>query len=210
MALSLAFLSGSSRKISLGRPVSKITRQVTIFMAKVLVGGVALAAVYFGAGSLKKQTGALKGWKYAFALYSMGAYEQSNAEYEKVLPVLRYNGDFLTNYGKALSMAGKHEEAITTLKKALKYYPNTVVYTALGDSYKATGKSKKAEEGYLHAWHMNPSRFYSKYLLAKLYDETGQREKAIKVAKELLEKEIKVESTAIEEIKAEMQKMLDR
>ena len=66
----------------------------------------------------------------------------------------------------------------------------------LSDSYNATGESKKAEAAYLHAWHMNPSRFYPKYLLAKLYDETGQKEDAVKVAKELLEKEIKVESTA--------------
>jgi O-antigen polymerase len=210
MALALAFLSGSSRKISLGRPANKINRQVTIFMAKVLVGGVALAAVYFGAGFLEKQSEALKNWKYAFTLYGMGAYKQSIAEYEKALSVLRCNGDFLTNYGKALSMAGKHEEAIITLKKAAKYYPNTVVYTALGDSYKATGKSKKAEAAYLHAWHMNPVRFYPKYLLAKLYDETGQKVKAAKVARELLEKEIKVESTAIDEIKAEMQKIIKK
>ena len=60
MALALACLSGKSRKISLGRPANKINRQVTIFMAKVLVGGVALAAVYFGACFLEKQTEAFK------------------------------------------------------------------------------------------------------------------------------------------------------
>lgn len=210
VVLALACLSNNSRKLKSGCPALKTNCRVTIFMAKVLVGGVALAAVYFGACFLEKQTEAFKNWKYAFTLYGMGAYEQSIAEYEKALPVLRCNGDFLTNYGKALSMAGKHEEAITTLKKAAKYYPNTVVYTALGDSYKATGKSKKAEAAYLHAWHMNPARFYPKYLLAKLYDETGQKVKAAKVARELLEKEIKVESTAIDEIKAEMQKIINK
>jgi len=57
---------------------------------------------------------------------------------------------------------------------------------------------------------MNPVRFYPKYLLAKLYDDTGQKVKAVKVARELLEKEIKVESTAIDEIKAEMQKIINK
>ena len=56
---------------------------------------------------------------------------------------------------------------------------------------------------------MNPSRFYPKYLLAKLYDESGQKEKAITTARELLDKEIKVESTAIEEIQEEMQKIIE-
>ncbi|MFW6272388.1 MAG: tetratricopeptide repeat protein, partial [bacterium] len=92
---------------------------------------------------------------------------------------------------------------------AAKYFPNTVVYTALGDSYKATGQYKNAEEVYSHAWYMNPSRFYPKYLLAKLYDESGQLEKAAIVAGELLAKEVKVESTAVEEIKAEMQQILE-
>ena len=57
---------------------------------------------------------------------------------------------------------------------------------------------------------MNPSRFYPKYLLAKLYDETNQREKAIAVAKELLSKEVKVESTAVYEIQTEMNNILNR
>ena len=85
-----------------------------------------------------------------------------------------------------------------------------MVYTALGDSYKATGQNQKAEAAYLQAWHMNPSRFYPKYLLAKLYDENGKREKAVAVASELLAKEVKVQSTAVEEIKADMLDILDK
>lgn len=62
----------------------------------------------------------------------------------------------------------------------------------------------------LFVGYMNPSRFYPKYLLAKLYDETGQREKAVTTANELLDKEIKIESTAIEEIKVEMRKIIEK
>jgi len=206
MVLALACLSGNSREISLGMQAGRIT----IITAKTVVAGATLATFCFGTRFLKEQTKALKDWKNAFTLYSMGAYEQSISKYEKALPVLWHNGDFLTNYGKALSIAGKHDEAIEILQEAAKHYPNTVIYTALGDIYKATGENKKAETAYLHAWHMNPVRFYPKYLLAKLYNETGQKAKAAKIAKELLEKEVKVESTAIEEIQAEMRKILDK
>ncbi len=164
--------------------------------------------VFYGIPYLRTTTEALKDWKYAYSLYNMGAYEQSLNAYKKAMPVLHKNGGFLTNYGKALSIAKEYGKAIETLKQAAKYYSNTVVYTALGDSYKATGQFKNAEEAYTHAWYMNPGRFYPKYLLAKLYDETGQVEKAEQVANELLEKKIKVESTAVEEIKAEMQQIL--
>ncbi len=107
-------------------------------------------------------------------------------------------------------MAGQHEKAVIALQDAGKHYPNTVVFTSIGDSYKSLGQIKQAEGAYLHAWHMNPGRFYPKYLLAKLYDESGQREKAMVVARELLAKEVKVESTAIEEIKQEMQEILEK
>lgn len=149
-------------------------------------------------------------WKNAFELYNYGIYNDCLNEYEKAYPILKTNGSFLTNYGKALSMAEKHEKAIGVLQQAAGYYPNTVVYTTLGDCYKKMSQTHNAEQAYLHAWYMNPNRFYPKYLLVKLYDESGQKEKSIEVAKELLGKDIKVESTAIEEIKVEMRKIIEK
>jgi len=180
------------------------------YIIKVIFTVIAVLIIFYGIGFINSQAGALKSWRYAFSIYNMGAYKQSTKEYEKVLPILQHNGDFLTNYGKALSMAGKHNKAIKILQEASDFFPNTVVYTALGDSYKATGQNLKAEDAYLHAWYMNPVRFYPKYLLAKMYDETGQKKKAKEIATELLKKEIKVESTAVKEIKEEMQKIIEK
>ena len=147
-------------------------------------------------------------WQTAYYTYQVGAYESSLEDFEKALPLLTNNGTFLVNYGKALSMAEKHKEAVDVLNNAQNYLSNTIVFTAMGDSYKALGQNTKAEESYYHAWHMIPSRFYPKYLLAKLYDETGQRKKALEIASELLNKDIKIQSTAIEEIKNEMKTIL--
>jgi O-antigen polymerase len=143
-------------------------------------------------------------WKNAFDLYNYGIYDECLNDYKKAFPILNANGDFLTNYGKALSMAGKHSEAVLVLKRAALYYPNIVVYTALGDSYKMLKLPNHAEQAYMYAWYMNPSRFYPKYLLVKLYEENGQNEKAKEVANELIEKEIKIESLALKEIIEEM------
>jgi len=151
---------------------------------------------------------ARKDWNTAYRLYRMTDYAGCLPHYEKAWSVLHTNGDYLTNYGKALSMAGEHAQAVTILQQAGLYYPNIVVYTALGDSYKALGKPVEAGQSYLTAWHMNPSRFYPKYLLAKLYAETGQTDKAKDIARELLNKDIKVVSTAVDEIRKEMEKVL--
>ena len=51
---------------------------------------------------------------------------------------------------------------------------------------------------------MAPHKFFAPYLLAKLHHESGNRKQAEMIANELLQKEVKVHSTAIEEIKQEM------
>ena len=161
-------------------------------------------------GYIKRQTTALKTWDRAFMLYGMGTYMQSIEAYAEVWPELQNNGAFLTNYGKALSMAGQHAEAIELLLRAAQTQPSTVVYTALGDSHKAMGQTNEAEAAYLYAWHMAPARFYPQYLLALLYDETGQHGKAIATASYLLQKEVKVTSKAIDEIREAMRAILEK
>jgi len=188
--------------IHLSKPLQFALRSIFLF------GG--LGFLWLATNKLQQVKTAYMDWKNAFDTYNMGIYDDCLADYEKAYPILKTNGDFLTNYGKALSMADKHTRAIEVLQQAAKYYPNTIVYTSLGDSYKKLGQNINAEQAYIHAFKMNPSRFYPKYLLAKLYDGSGQKVKANEVAKELLEKDIKIESTAIEEIKEEMNTIIKK
>lgn len=149
-------------------------------------------------------------WKDAIDLYNYGMYQQCLDDYKKAYPVLKYNGGYLLNYGKALSMAQKHDEAVTILEQAKSYQSNSVLYTALGDSYKALGNYQYAEQQYLQAANMAPAKFYPLYLLAKLYDVSGQQHKALEMANILLNKEVKVHSTAIDEIKEEMTQIIEQ
>lgn len=112
------------------------------------------------------------------------------------------------NYGKALSMAEADPKAIDILRQAKQHLNNIIIQTALGDSYKNLEKYEKAEQAYQLASYMLPDRFYPQYLLVKLYDVTGQRKKLIPIATKLLHKEPKIKSTAVEEIKQEIKKIL--
>lgn len=170
----------------------------------------AIGVTFIGCSFLSAYHTAWKDWNSAYQLTQIKNYAASIGTSKRAWPLLRYNGDFLTHYGKTLTLAGEHKQAVEVLNRAVLSYPNIVVYTALGDNYKILGRTEEAEQAYLKAWYMNPSRFYPKYLLAKLYDETNQREKAIAVAKELLSKEVKVESTAVYEIQTEMNNILNR
>ena len=163
-----------------------------------------LLLTIFAYPQISKLKNAHTTWKDAMDLYNYGLYEQSLSDYEKAYPILKHNGEFLINYGKALSIAGKHAEAVSLLEQAKNYQSNSVLYTALGDSHKALEEYEKAEQHYLQAANMAPGKFYPLYLLAKLYDESGQQHKAIAMANAIMNKEVKVHSIAIEEIREEM------
>ncbi len=151
---------------------------------------------------------AMKNWQTAFVTYNYADYAGSLEHYRKAYPFLRNDGDFLMNYGKTLAMTKKYDEAVMILEAAKHHLNTTIIETALGDAYKALEAYDKAETAYLCAANMIPIRFYPLYLLAKLYDESGQDSKAVTMATTILEKDIKIPSTAIREIKAEMKKMI--
>ena len=127
---------------------------------------------------------------------------------EEVYDFMQYNGLFMQQYGKCLAMEEKFEKSIDILQKSGQYYRDEFWYIVLADSYKAVGDTENAEIYYKQASFVVPHKFYPLYLLAKLYNETGQTEKAKIQANFILKKEVKVESTAIKEIKAEMEEIL--
>ena len=170
---------------------------------------VSLLLAYPACLRIAQQYRAYKLWNDASDIYNVGAYPESLEDFEQAYPQLKANGQFLVQYGKALEMAGKPDSSIILLNQAKEYLNNTILYTTLGNNCTALGRHTEAEQAYLHAWHMAPARFYPMYLLAKLYNETGQAEKAVVMAKKVLEKEVKIESTAIEEIKEQMKRIIE-
>jgi len=205
----LATIAGETSPVKQTKRGIKTRLNLALFpkLAVLVLAAILIATM---PGYIKRQTAALKTWNQAFMLYGMGAYEQSIEAYTEVWTELQYSGAYLTNFGKALSMAGQHAEAIELLLRAAQTQPSTVVYTALGDSHKALGQPDEAETAYLYAWHMAPARFYPQYLLALLYDETGQHGKAIATARYLLQKDVKVSSKAIDEIHEAMRAILEK
>ncbi len=149
-------------------------------------------------------------WNNALKCYQYGDYKDAILQFKLAYPILKKDGDFLMNYGKTLSMANENHKAIALLEQAKAYQNNTVIATSLGDSYKTTRQYNKAEASYQHAINMAPSKFYAHYLLAKLYDDSGQKEKAFTLAQKILKKKIKISSTAIKEIQLEMKKIVKK
>ena len=87
-----------------------------------------------------------------------------------------------------------------------KYWADYDLELLLGDIYIEKKDYKQAEEYYMSASYMCPSRFLPLYQLYELYKCIGNTEKASELAKILLEKPAKVNSMLIKRIKYQLKK----
>ena len=167
-------------------------------------------AGYFSFPILTSNYKAYISWKDASDIYDVKAYIECLEDFELAYQALKNNGEFMVQYGKALEMSKYYLDASKVFSLANNHLNNTIIYTALGNCYKETDRFKNAEQAYKKAYHMVPSRLYPLYLLAKLYDKNNQPAMALETAKNLLEKNTKIHSKAIEQIKAEMKKIINK
>ena len=77
----------------------------------------------------------------------------------------------------------------------------------MGKDAEALKHFGQAEACFKQASYMVPHRLYPLYLLAKMYFESGQSEKGRDMARQVIGKEPKVWSPAVEEMKTEMKQL---
>ena len=116
---------------------------------------------------------------------------------------------FLQEYAKALSLNNENKESNAILKKSHTYGSDVFSMITLGDNYMQLRQYTLAEKAYKRAGYMQPAMFYPKFLLVKLYVETNNEQKAVSLAKKLLDKKEKISSVALNEMKTEMKNLID-
>ena len=112
----------------------------------------------------------------------------------------------------SLHKAGEWEASTELLKKTMQISSDAMLLQIIGKNSQALGYYEEAEEWFIRSTHRLPNRIYPYYLLAKLYAEHFKffpREKLEWAVRMVLEKEAKVESTAIKQMREEVKVMLD-
>jgi len=153
---------------------------------------------------------AKKEWKKLQPLYTVKAYESVTTDYAALYPVLNYEPKFVFEYGIMLNAAGQREKADSIFIRGLEISSDPMFYNVKGRNYHEMGKYREAEECYRNSLYLLPERIYPYYLLTKLYADPAnyQPVKMRKAAIAVLEKEPKVHSPAIEEMRAEVKTIL--
>ena len=146
----------------------------------------------------------------AVKLYQFGIYDESCKSFAEIYKPLSYNGAYLQYYGKALNLKEDYQKSLEILERGRNYTSDEVFYTNLGDTYKSLKRYDDAEQEYCFASYMVPHKLYPLYLMVLLYAETGEKVKAYNLAKRILDKEIKIESNATDEIRAAMMEIITK
>jgi len=147
---------------------------------------------------------AYKEWNNLKMMGSANAYPEMKMDYEKLYPYLSDQIPFLFEYAQCLSKAGEYKKSNQVLEQAIKISCDPMLYNILGKNFKGLKNYRLAEQNFLLASRIVPSRIYPYYLLANLYVEKGDRVNAIRMAKIVLVKEPKVQSTAVNEMREKM------
>ena len=132
-------------------------------------------------------------------------------DYRKEHPIR--NAHTMFERAHSLHKAGEWEASTEILKETMRISSDAMILNIIGKNCQALGQYREAEHWFIRSTHRLPNRIYPYYLLAKLYAECPDifaREKLERAAKMVLEKEAKVESTAIKQMREEVMVLLDK
>lgn len=172
-----------------------------------LVRGTLLALLglsLWGIRDRGKMQEAYRKWAEEKTYFNMNIFEGTVDNYRELYPLLKKEPVFLFEYGQCLSKTGKYEESNRILSEGTQYSGDPMFYNIMGKNYQALKQYGQAEAAFRQAIYMVPHRLYPYYLKAKMYFESGQTEKAVETSRQLLDKEPKVMSEAVREMKQEI------
>jgi tetratricopeptide (TPR) repeat protein len=110
------------------------------------------------------------------------------AFYERTLTYAPDSPRVYNNLGTLYSDAGRHEESIASLRKAIELKPAfSDAFYNLGKAYNAIGKYQEAIASYRRAIELNPAFAYAYYNLALAYAACGKHDEAIASYKKAIE-----------------------
>ena len=115
-------------------------------------------------------------------------------------------------YGHALHKLHEPELSNRVLKEALKVSGDPMILNVIGKNEQEMKHYESAEYWFMRAVHRLPGRIYPYYLLANLYADPSfyRRDKLERMVQTVLEKEPKIQSTAIKQMRRKARELLKK
>lgn len=189
-------------------PLEKVWPRI-LFTVLLLIGSYGCFCKY---QQKSKTVAACKQWTKSRMFYQSGAYRQAVESYAEIQEEMRGNARFLFEYGHALHKLHEPELSNKVLKEALKVSGDPMILNVIGKNEQEMKHYEIAEYWFMRAVHRLPGRIYPYYLLANLYADPSfyQRDKLERMVQTVLEKEPKVQSTAIKQMRHKASELLKK
>lgn len=115
-------------------------------------------------------------------------HEKAIAKHEQALALAPNSARIHANLGRSLNYAGRPEEAIQLLEKAIRLdpRPKSFFYYTLGVAYNMTGRYDESIEACKRAIKDEPNNLYAHVALTAAYSLSGQEEEARAESEEVL------------------------
>jgi O-antigen ligase len=186
-------------------PAAETFSRRTMYSVKTLTSAIAVGLLFVGITMMMAE---MK-WNTIARRSLSGATAEVLPEYDKLYVYLNRNGLFLYNHAAELHEVREYEKSLAVFDLCVRYYNDMDVQMLLADNYKASGRIDEAEKHFKLAASMCPNRFMPLYQLALLYKETNRDAAALKLARQIVDKEIKIPSSTVNAIKNEMRQLID-
>lgn len=129
--------------------------------------------------------------------------------YEELYTRLRHSPHFLYNYAAELNYIGEYHHSQQMLDECMRRMDDYDTHMLASSNHEHMGNYGLAEAHLRKASAMCPVRFVPLYQLAKLYGKMGRFEDQRRMAQQIMDKEVKVASSRITEMKDEMRYILE-
>lgn len=130
-------------------------------------------------------------------------------EYGRLYERYSDDGIFLYGYGVLLHRHRRYEESLKVMKLCSKYLADYDVMLVMGDDCQRLGQTDSALACYKHASAMIPNRFLPLYYQMKVYQEAGDEGNAIRIAKTIINKPVKIPSGVVTAVRMESEEFLE-
>jgi O-antigen ligase len=155
-----------------------------------------------------KRYQAEKKWKIAYTILHQGRVEEALQLYGNISNTMKYNPYFGYNYGAELSVLGQAEKSLKILNPIENKVCDADYYFYLGLNFENINDLENALRSYNFASDMMPIKYIPKYKMVKINLLLGREAEALRIANNIVNMPIKVESSYVKIIRHEMAQLI--
>lgn len=148
-------------------------------------------------------------WKEEQRAAAFGIGDGESDRLAELYPYLKDEYKFLYDYGYALHRENRYEESTAILREGASKSCDPMFYDIIGKNMESLGRYSEAEECWMKAHYMVPSRLYPYILLMEMYDRLGNVERARFYAGEALAMNVNPRNMAMRELRLRARTFLE-